>query len=160
MKYLLRKCEIFADANVGKFHFTLRPTGAIFHNFRKKIISHSAPPNISLEIIMLLCYNYVEKGGGEMEILLEYFITVWFELALKLVPDSKKSSKKVLFLCKLISILVLLYQVAAFIAGAIIFSNSTGLEILGVVLLSSSVIIFVSQIILGIIFYNKKNNEL
>ena len=160
MKYLLRKCEIFADANVGKFHFTLRPTGAIFHNFRKKIISHSAPPTISLEIIMLLCYNYVEKGGGEMEILLEYFITVWFELALKLVPDSKKSSKKVLFLCKLITILVLLYQVAAFTAGAIIFSNSTGLEILGVVLLSSSVIIFVSQIILGIIFYNKKNNEL
>ena len=134
--------------------------GAIFHNFRKKIISHSASPNISLEIIMLLCYNYVEEGGGEMEILLEYFITVWFELALKLVPDSKKSSKKVLFLCKLISVLVLLYQVAAFTAGAIIFSNSTGLEILGVVLLSSSVIIFVSQIILGIIFYNKKNNEL
>ena len=128
----------------------------MFHNFRKKIISHSAVPNISLEIIMLLCYNYVEEGGGEMEILLEYFITVWFELVLKLVPDSKKSSKKVLFLCKLISILVLLYQVAAFIAGAIIFSNSTGLEILGVVLLSSSVIIFVSQIILGIIFYSKK----
>ena len=95
-----------------------------------------------------------------MEILLEYFINVWFELALKLVPDSKKSSKKVLFLYKLISILVFLYQVAAFTAGAIIFSNSTGLEILGVVLLSSSVIIFVSQIILGIIFYNKKNNEL
>ena len=96
-----------------------------------------------------------------MELLLEYFITVWFELALKLVPDSKKSSKKVLFLYKLISILVFLYQVAAFTAGAIIFSNSTGLEILGVVLLSSSsVIIFVSQIILGIIFYNKKNNEL
>ena len=156
MKYLLRKCEIFADANVGKFHFTLRPTGAIFHNFRKQIISHSAPPNISLEIIMLLCYNYVEKGSGEMEILLEYFITVWFELVLKLVPNSKKSSKKVLFLCKLISILVLLYQVAAFTVGAIILSNSTGLEILGVVLLSSSVIIFVSQIILGIIFTIRK----
>ena len=42
VKYLLCKCEIFADANVGKFHFTLRPTGAIFHNFRKEIISHSA----------------------------------------------------------------------------------------------------------------------
>ena len=24
------------------FHFTLRPTGAIFHNFREEIISHSA----------------------------------------------------------------------------------------------------------------------
>ena len=91
-----------------------------------------------------------------MEILLEYFINVWFKLALKLVPDRKRSSKKVLFLCKLITILVLLYQVAAFTVGAIILSNSTGLEILGVVLLSSSVIIFVSQIVLGIIFYSKK----
>ena len=121
MKYLLRKCEIFADANVGKFHFTLRPTGAIFHNFRKKIISHLASPNISLERIMILWYNKTEKGGGEMEILLEYFIDIWFELALKLVPDSKKSSKKVLFVCKLITILVLLYQIATFTAGAIIF---------------------------------------
>ena len=31
----------------------------IFHNFRKKIISHSASPNISLERIMVLCYNLV-----------------------------------------------------------------------------------------------------
>ncbi len=38
----------------------------MFHNFRKKIISHSAVPNISLEIIMLLCYNYVEKGGADI----------------------------------------------------------------------------------------------
>ena len=37
VKYLLRKCEIFADANVGKFHFTLRPTGAIFHNSRSEL---------------------------------------------------------------------------------------------------------------------------
>ena len=42
VKYLLRKCEIFANANVGKFHFTLRPAGAIFHNFCKEIILHSA----------------------------------------------------------------------------------------------------------------------
>ena len=156
MKYLLRKCEIFADANVGKFHFTLRPTGAIFHNFRKKIISHLASPNISLERIMILWYNKTEKGGGEMEILLEYFIDIWFELALKLVPDSKKSSKKVLFVCKLITILVLLYQIATFTAGAIIFSNSTEFDFLGIILISSAVIIFVSQIILGIVFYNKK----
>ena len=91
-----------------------------------------------------------------MEILLEYFITVWFNLALKLVPDSKKSSAKVLFVCKLITIFVLLYQIAAFTAGAIIFSNSTKFEYLGIILISSSVIIFVSQIILGIIFYRKE----
>ena len=91
-----------------------------------------------------------------MEILLEYFIDIWFELALKLVPDSKKSSKKVLFVCKLITILVLLYQIATFTAGAIIFSNSTEFDFLGIILISSAVIIFVSQIILGIVFYNKK----
>jgi len=48
VKYLLRKCEIFADANVGKFHFTLRRRSNI-SQFPKEIISHSATPNISLE---------------------------------------------------------------------------------------------------------------
>ena len=37
--------------------------GAIFHNFRKKIISHSALPNISLERIVDLCYNKRKEGG-------------------------------------------------------------------------------------------------
>ena len=36
----------------------------IFHNFRKKIISHSASPNISLERTNSLCYNKNEEGGG------------------------------------------------------------------------------------------------
>ena len=48
MKYLLRKCEIFADANVGKFHFTLRPAGAIFHNSRSELFHIRRKPNISL----------------------------------------------------------------------------------------------------------------
>ena len=34
----------------------------IFHNFRKKIISHSVSPNISLERIVDLCYNVYEEG--------------------------------------------------------------------------------------------------
>ena len=149
-------CEIRLRARGGFISFHIATTEQYFTIFARKLFHIRRKSNISLERIMKLWYNNAKKGGGEMEILLEYFITVWFELALKLVPDSKKSSKKVLFLCKLISILVLLYQVAAFTAGPIIFSNSTGLEILGVVLLSSSVIIFVSQIILGIIFYSKK----
>jgi hypothetical protein len=41
VKYLLRKCEIFANANVGKFHFTLRRRSNI-SQFPKEIISHSA----------------------------------------------------------------------------------------------------------------------
>ena len=49
MKYLLRKCEIFADANVGKFHFTLRPVGAIFHNSRSELFHIRRKPNISLK---------------------------------------------------------------------------------------------------------------
>ena len=39
---------------------------AIFHNFRKKIISHSPYVNISLERIKDLWYNKDEKGGGCM----------------------------------------------------------------------------------------------
>ena len=50
VKYLLRKCEIFADANVGKFHFTSnRAVGdvryftmrnsTLFHVLRKQNIS-------------------------------------------------------------------------------------------------------------------------
>ena len=35
-------CEMRCGALGDLFHFTLRPTGAIFHNFRKEIISHSA----------------------------------------------------------------------------------------------------------------------
>jgi len=46
---LLRKCEIFADANVGKFHFTLRPEGAIFHNSQSELFHIRHMPDISLE---------------------------------------------------------------------------------------------------------------
>ena len=53
----------------GEVHFTLRPSGAIFHNFLKKIISHSATPNSSFEISSLLCYTKPNNtnGGGDMK---------------------------------------------------------------------------------------------
>ena len=91
-----------------------------------------------------------------MEILLEYFITVWYELALKFVPESKKTSAKVLFVCKFFATVVLLYQVVALIFGAIIMANISGLEMLGFILFASSIIIFVLQIVLGIVFNNMK----
>ena len=100
--------------------------------------------------------EWLQKGGGKMEIVLEYFISFWYELALKFVPESKKTSVKVLFVCKFIATVLLLYQVTAFIAGAIIMANITGMEILGFILFSSSNIIFVLQIVLGIVFCNKK----
>jgi hypothetical protein len=48
VKYLLRKCE---EANFISHcdRIVAKQRGAIFHNFRKEIISHSATPNISLK---------------------------------------------------------------------------------------------------------------
>ena len=91
-----------------------------------------------------------------MEILLEFFITLWVELAIKIVPDSKKQSPVVLFMCKLIVAIFLLCELAAFAAGSILFANTTEFETLGIVLLSSSTIIFIVQIVLGFVFYTKK----
>ena len=50
-----------AAARRDLFHFTLRPTGAIFHNFRKKIISHSATRNISLKTVVI-CSAIFQKA--------------------------------------------------------------------------------------------------
>jgi len=44
MKYLLRKCEIFADANVGKF-ISVRPTAIIQYSFVPRIIPFASPGN-------------------------------------------------------------------------------------------------------------------
>ena len=62
-------CEIRLRACGGFISFHIeqsRRRREIFHNFRKKIISHSASPNISLERIMKLWYNNAKKGGGCM----------------------------------------------------------------------------------------------
>ena len=103
----------------------------------------------------LLCYNNAEKGRGNMESLLElleYFRTIWYELALKFVPKSKKTSAKALFVCKFFATVVISYQVAAFLVGSFLLIDITGLELLGFILWASSVALFVLQIILGIIF--------
>lgn len=91
-----------------------------------------------------------------MEFILEFFINVWFELAMKLVPRNNKHSPKVVFVCKLITLFVILCVVVAFTVGSIILVDNIASRTLGIVLLSSSVSIFVFQIVLGIIFYNKK----
>ena len=49
-------CEMCCGAWGDLFHFTLRLSGAIFHNFRKKINSHSATPNISLNSRVAFLY--------------------------------------------------------------------------------------------------------
>ena len=92
-----------------------------------------------------------------MESLLEYFRTLWYELALKFVPKSKKTSAKALFVCKFFATVVISYQVAAFLVGSflLVYVNITGLKLLGFILWASSVALFVLQIILGSIFYNK-----
>ena len=49
VKYLLRKCEIFADANVGKFHFTSNEVryftmcdSTLFHIRQRRIFHYSS----------------------------------------------------------------------------------------------------------------------
>ena len=64
-----RVCELWGSPWGDLFHFTLRPTRAIFHNFRKEIISHSAKPNISLALPTILCYTNPRKAVGIWEYL-------------------------------------------------------------------------------------------
>ena len=87
---------------------------------------------------------------------MEFFINVWFELAMKLVPGNNKHSPKAVLVCKLITLFVILYVVVAFTVGSIILVDNIASRTFGIILLSSSVLIFVFQIVLGIIFYNKK----
>ena len=69
MKYLLRKCEIFADADVGKFHFTSTKAvggGRYFTISARKLFHIRRKPNISLERLMDLWYNRAKKVGVVM----------------------------------------------------------------------------------------------
>lgn len=87
---------------------------------------------------------------------LEFLVTAWLELAFLVLPDSKKNSKRTVFVCKLIVAFVVLYVVAAFTAGAIILEDTEGLKPLGIFLLASSVLIFILQIVFGMIFYGRR----
>jgi len=79
VKYLLRKCEIFADANVGKFHFTSNKAIGDVRYFTisaRKLFHIRHKPNISLKNITSLAPLYVTtpkkkfksvKGGKRMD---------------------------------------------------------------------------------------------
>ena len=90
-----------------------------------------------------------------MEFILEFFVNVWLELAMKLVPTNKRHSKKVVLVCKLITVVVILYIIVAFTAGSVILVDNIASRMLGIVLLSSSASIFVCQFVLGIIFFKR-----
>ena len=118
VKFVLRASEIaplwnICFANVGRrisFHIE---RSEIFHNFRKKIISHSPQVNISLERRKILCYNEDKKGGGCMKKLICFFLTI-FVLMISLTS------------CSLIMIrlrrVILLRSVAQNIINSCIFS--------------------------------------
>ena len=57
MKYLLCKCEIFADANVGKFHFTFCVSRK-FHNSRSELFHRERKRTISLKIRRFSVKNF------------------------------------------------------------------------------------------------------
>ena len=65
MKYLLHKCEMFADANVGKFHFTSNEV-RYFTISARNLFHIRLRANISLEKLMVLCYT---KPGKAVKIL-------------------------------------------------------------------------------------------
>ena len=90
-----------------------------------------------------------------MEFILEFFINMWIELAMKLVPTNKRNSKKVMLVCKLITVAVILYIIVAFTAGSVILVDTIASRMLGIVLLSSSVSIFVCHFVLGIVFFKR-----
>ena len=57
----------YACGRLGIYFISHCDAGAIFHNFHKKIISHSASLNISLERRKILCYNEDKKDGSPMK---------------------------------------------------------------------------------------------
>lgn len=91
-----------------------------------------------------------------MDFLLEFFINVWIEFAVKLVPADRRHSKRAILVCKLITVLLILYVTIAFFTGAVILSDKDASRALGIVLLSSSLLILVCQTVLGMIFYKKR----
>ena len=92
---------------------------------------------------------------GVMDFIMEFILTAWMELAMKLVPERKMTEKKkMLFKC--LAVALILYVVIAFTAGSIMLSDQVGPQVLAVCLISSSVAIFLLQIVLGSIFCRKK----
>ena len=95
-----------------------------------------------------------KKGGDDVELIFEFFITVWLELGSKFALSFVKTDKAKT-ICKHIVIGIILYVLAAFTTGAIMITEQIGSLPLAVFFLTSSVAIFIVQIVLGIVFYKK-----
>ena len=92
-----------------------------------------------------------------MEFILEFVLGFWFEMATCIVPskDNKKKGK----IAKIIVLAIIIYVIIAFTVGSIMLSDNIGSKVLAAVLITSSIVIFLLQIILGIIFYIKKKKK-
>ena len=88
-----------------------------------------------------------------MEFIMEFVLSFWMEIAIKIMPQ--KSSKKAGLLAKILIVFLILYVIIAFTAGGIMLMDGVGSRGAAIVLIVSSVMIFLSQIILGIVFYSK-----
>ena len=107
MKYLLRKCEIFADANVGKFHFTSnRAAGGVryFTISARKLFHIRRKPNISLKAFDSKVFrNFVDAfralqvcrqvRTGET---VEMFTKLWYNIIIALIKGDLANEKIVI----------------------------------------------------------------
>lgn len=67
-----------------------------------------------------------------------------------------KNSKKAQLVAKIIVVSLIIYVIAAFTAGSIMLVEGFGSKAVAIILVVSSIIIFLSQIVLGTIHYSKK----
>ena len=78
----------FGVSREGIYFISYCDEGAIFHNFRKEIISHSVSPNISVDRIVILWYYKTEKGGGYMKkTKRDVAITIWITLGIVFISS-------------------------------------------------------------------------
>lgn len=90
-----------------------------------------------------------------LEVIMEFIMEVWLAIANQIIPTN--GSKKKERIARIIAAIIILYVFTAFYVGVIMMD--IGLDALAAVLLTSSILIFLLQIILGIIFYIKKKKK-
>ncbi|MBQ8719469.1 MAG: hypothetical protein IJY65_00350 [Clostridia bacterium] len=94
-----------------------------------------------------------------MEILFEFFMELWGELAMLSLPKSLQRSKRAEHICRLVILFLILYVIVALPAGAIMLADAIGSRALAIFLFASSLSILVLQITLGVVFYPKKRKK-
>lgn len=94
-----------------------------------------------------------------MSFILEFVLSAWIELAFIVVPKEKIELRRMRSICKFAVLSAISYAIIAFTSGAIMISNQTGSFAFAIFLITSSAMIVVFQIIVGIIFKIKETKR-